>query len=208
MAGRAASRAAESSMLANGLVSLAIMALMFAIPFVVFLIAGRRAGLRPADIGLRLRPVWAEVAWGILGYIVIMPAVILVTIAASRIPGAEDSAIHPIVYELGAPGSSAVLALLFILAAVFAPLTEETMFRGVFFNALAPRLGVAWSIVVSSLVFSILHPQLPVGGPAIYLLGVGFSALYAIRGSLVAPMVAHAINNGATLLMLTLVFAG
>jgi membrane protease YdiL (CAAX protease family) len=196
------------SPVAGVLISVVATAVMFAIPFGVLALVGPRAGLRFSNIGFRIRGLWPEVVWGVIGYAIALPLVVIVTLLVTRIPGVEDSAMHPIVNEVGMSGGTLTTVLLFVLAAVVAPLTEETMFRGVFFNALAPRVGTAWSLVIASLVFSILHPQLPVGGPAIFVLGAVFSTLYVIRGSLIPSMIAHAINNAAALLMMTLIFTG
>lgn len=79
------------------------------------------------------------------------------------------------------------------------------MFRGVFYRSMVGRLGVLPAMLVASGVFALLHPQLPVGFPGLFLLGIVFSYLYQARGSLVAPMTAHALNNGAIFVYLTLI---
>ena len=84
-----------------------------------------------------------------------------------------------------------------VLLAVLSGVGEEALFRG----ALQPEIG----IVASSLLFGALH----VGPDRRYLLwtlwavGAGFlfGALYAWTGGLLAPVVAHALHNGATLLL-------
>jgi uncharacterized protein len=83
---------------------------------------------------------------------------------------------------------------LFALAAASA-VGEELLFRGL----LVPLLGV----VLPSLAFGVLHQ---VRGPARWgwmawasLMGLLFSVLYAATGSLVGPVVAHLMINGANL---------
>jgi membrane protease YdiL (CAAX protease family) len=83
---------------------------------------------------------------------------------------------------------------LFALAAASA-VGEELLFRGL----LVPMLGV----VLPSLAFGALHQ---VRGPARWgwmawatLMGLLFAVLYAATGSLVGPIVAHLMINGANL---------
>lgn len=83
---------------------------------------------------------------------------------------------------------------LFALAAASA-VGEELLFRGL----LVPLLGV----VLPSVAFGVLHQ---VRGPARWgwmawasLMGLLFSVLYAATGSLVGPVVAHVMINGANL---------
>ena len=84
-----------------------------------------------------------------------------------------------------------------LLLAAFSGVGEEALFRG----ALQPEIG----IVAASLLFGALH----VGPDRRYLLwtlwavGAGFlfGALYEWTGGILAPVVAHALHNAATLLL-------
>ena len=46
---------------------------------------------------------------------------------------------------------------MFIQACISAPLLEEVFVRGVFYEVLRERLSVAWSVVITSVFFSIMH---------------------------------------------------
>ena len=84
-----------------------------------------------------------------------------------------------------------------VLLAVLSGVGEEALFRG----ALQPEIG----LVATSLLFGALH----VGPDRRYLLwtlwavgaGLLFGALYTWTGGILAPVVAHALHNGATLLL-------
>jgi membrane protease YdiL (CAAX protease family) len=69
------------------------------------------------------------------------------------------------------------------------------MFRGLLFHHLRRR----WSWLVSSLIvsgiFAMLHPQGWVAIPALSSIALVLSALREWRGSLIAPMTAHACSN-------------
>ena len=55
-------------------------------------------------------------------------------------------------------GSIIILFGLYLLACVFAPITEETMFRGVLFHHMRRRWSWAFSAVIVSSIFKILSP--------------------------------------------------
>lgn len=113
-------------------------------------------------------------------------------------PGPET---HPVVgwiYE----GDFWVRLACLGLAAGFAPVFEELFFRGTLQGYFRGRFRFFASALFTGLIFAALHPQGLYAIPALTGIGVGFSLLREWRGSLLAPMVAHAINNGSLVLML------
>lgn len=108
---------------------------------------------------------------------------------------------HPIVEWLADSDWRGRLQL-FVMACIAAPIVEETMFRGVLYRQLRDatfRWSVGTSIVVAALinsfVFAVIHPQGWLAVPALMSLAIGFSLLREWRGSLLASMTAHGINN-------------
>jgi membrane protease YdiL (CAAX protease family) len=89
--------------------------------------------------------------------------------------------------------------LLFGWAGVLAPVVEEMYFRGRLLSALDARIGRGWSAAVTSALFAAAH-GIPEFLPAY--LGLALALLYLRRrtGGLVAPILAHAINNAVALL--------
>jgi membrane protease YdiL (CAAX protease family) len=69
------------------------------------------------------------------------------------------------------------------------------------------RRHVSWiaSGILSALLFAMIHPQGWLGAPAIGMIGFTLSALREWRGSLIASMSAHALNNASVMLLLILV---
>jgi membrane protease YdiL (CAAX protease family) len=78
--------------------------------------------------------------------------------------------------------------------ALLVPVAEEFLFRGRMLRALDALAGTRVSLVVTSLAFMLVH-GIPIGFPAYFLFGVIFVVLRRRSGGLVAPIVAHAVNN-------------
>lgn len=94
------------------------------------------------------------------------------------------------------PGPAAVFT--FQALAVVTPMVEEVFFRGFVFAGLAPRLGVGWAMVASSVVFSLFHLDVGVFIP-ILVTGLLLAWLYHRTGSLWPCMLAHGGQNALAL---------
>ena len=92
-------------------------------------------------------------------------------------------------------GSFKTTLQILVLASLFAPIIEETMFRGLLLHHLRQK----WHWVISSLVvatiFAVIHPQGITGVPVLIAIALVLAALREWRGSIIAPMTAHALNN-------------
>ena len=109
---------------------------------------------------------------------------------------------HPMIYEIG----RGPWFLLFwtLMACVWAPIVEETMFRGALFGYLRRRAPWAISGILTAFVFAAVHPQGWIGIPLLATIGFILSAVREWRGSIIASMSAHALNNASAVLMLVL----
>ncbi len=158
------------------------------------------------DVGLTAGAgVVREVGYGVLTWCAAVPlaaAGFVIAFILSALTGQSVSdATHPI-QEALADGGLAVRVALLVLAAVFAPFVEEIVFRGVLYRHLRERLGgmghlasFVVAALASSALFAAIHPQGIVFAPILAGLGVAFCIARELRGSLIAPMVAHGINN-------------
>jgi membrane protease YdiL (CAAX protease family) len=106
------------------------------------------------------------------------------------------------------------MPLVWIGTGLLVPFSEEAFFRGMGQTLLGNVLRSRWLVVVfSGLLFGVIHvgggetPQ-PHVGPAIAALGILLGAVYLRTGSLVAPVVLHALFNCKTLLWESLGAAG
>ena len=86
-----------------------------------------------------------------------------------------------------------------ILTALFVPLCEELLFRGVVQRALRPALGPAGAIFVAATLFGLFHGH-PVHALVAFLLGLAAGYALEATGTLWAPFLVHAANNGAAIL--------
>ena len=94
------------------------------------------------------------------------------------------------------------LPLLLAWGALLVPVTEELLFRGRMLRALDGLAGRKVSVVATSAAFMLVH-GIPVAFPAYFVFGLIFAFLRRRTGGLVAPIVAHAVNN-----FLGIAFAG
>lgn len=95
---------------------------------------------------------------------------------------------------LSADPTTVQIVLGVVAAVIAAPLGEEVFFRGFLFGSLRGRLGFGRAAVISAAVFAIFH-VIPLLAAAMFFVGLGLAWLYERRGSLVAPIGAHAMFN-------------
>ena len=84
-------------------------------------------------------------------------------------------------------------------AAVWAPVIEEMYFRGRLLDALTIHASPAWAALITSAAFALVH-GVPEFIPAYLLFAAVLLWLRRRTGGLVAPIVAHMINNAFALL--------
>lgn len=158
------------------------------------------------------RGVLRETAAGLQCYITAVPLLVaglivfaLLSAIAEAVSGGAGEPSHPVVDLLGGAGALEIV-MLFALASIAAPIVEEIAFRGLLYGHLRgvvePRIrlvSVLVAALASSVVFAIIHPQGVLFVPALGGLAVGFCLFRELRGSLIAPMVAHGVSNAVTL---------
>jgi membrane protease YdiL (CAAX protease family) len=197
-------------MLLQGLIMLLSLAAALAWPVLRGIPRSRMA----REIGLQAGPhPLREVLSGIACWIGALPLVglgLLLTLGLMRLQqalrggvplGPTDMPTHPIAGEV-AEGGWAIRAQVFVLAAVVAPLVEETMFRGFLYRHVRGKFGPLLAAVVVSFLFAVIHPQGVVAVPVLMALAIAFSLVREWRGSLLPGMVAHGVHNGLVTLLL------
>jgi len=164
-------------------------------PVLATYVKGRRS--LALDFGFAIEPV--DVGWGIGAGV----AALVFSIVANLVWIAVSGGSAPDNTEFLPTDDHSVVSVLVIfgLVAVGTPIVEELFFRGLFLRSAARRLGTPLGVVVSSLVFGLLHFQ---GGLAsglfIVVVTASYGALFAVLAvwsrRLGPSIVAHALVNG------------
>jgi membrane protease YdiL (CAAX protease family) len=173
--------------------------------------------------------VFAEIGAGLASYAMTLPLLgvgVVLTLALMALVeamsppavggspfGPTGMPAHPIVELVSGP-DWVQRVLLLLVAAVAAPIVEETMFRGVLYRAMrnssrgiVRAVSVILSIGVVSFIFAAVHPQGWFAIPALGSLAAGMALAREWRDSIIAPMVLHATSNGIIMTLLMVIAA-
>lgn len=151
-----------------------------------------RAGEGFGAIGWLGRNFGREALLGVALFIPLFAGVALVQTVLRAAGLAEPSA--PPAFLLPDTSAERILALLLLVVVAVA---EETVFRGYLLRRLSQASGsVGFAVVLSTVIFAFGHTyQGALGIVAVAVIGGAFALIYLWRGSLVAPMVMHFIQN-------------
>jgi membrane protease YdiL (CAAX protease family) len=113
-------------------------------------------------------------------------------------------------FMTGAYGNVTSLPLLWFAIVVFAPLFEELFIRGFLFIGFArSRLGPAGAVILTTLVWALLHIQYGLYEIIIIcILGIILGIVRHRTGSLWAPIIIHSLNNLVAMILLHLTVGG
>ncbi len=89
---------------------------------------------------------------------------------------------------------------LLIPLAVLAPVVEELGFRGLLYGYMRGRTGVILSVIVSALVFAVLHVVIP----PLFVMGAILAVLAERYRSIVPGIVLHATNNALVVVIIAI----
>lgn len=146
------------------------------------------------------------IVWGIGGYLVALPLVIIVSLINQKIWQGQGGS-NPILPLALEGKDSAALLIFFLTAAVAAPIFEEIIFRGFLLPSLTRYMPVWSAIIASSLLFAIAHLSLSEVLP-LATLGMVLGVVYTRSRNLLAPMLLHSLWNSGTLLSLFVLGSG
>ncbi len=158
----------------------------------ILLAAQRRGGL--AGIGVvkpRARDVAGATLVGLSGWAFLAGVILPIQEWIAPTPPELERALE----NAAAPNLGALIAI-----AIVPALCEELLVRGGLAFALDRARGRWLAVLVSALVFGLLHAS-PYRFVPTFLLGCSFAAIALHAGSIVPTMIAHALNNGAIWLL-------
>ena len=165
---------------------------------VPILVAARRVDSRPwrviGYVSFKAKDLWLVAA--------AMGAQIAVTVIFTALffTPEQDTLVEDVEFN---ETTFTVLATIFLIV-IAAPITEETLFRGLFFGALRSRTPFWVAAGVSGIAFGSVHlagGDLAVAG-LLSLLGVILAWLYERTRSLGPPIVLHMVNNAIAIIPL------
>lgn len=153
-------------------------------------------GMTMADFGWRSRAPRGDVGVGLgaaaLGLALEIPLVLVGQLIGRIILDRPVEQPQQLAFE-GDP-STLILVITGIGAVILAPIAEESLFRGIVYKGFRSRLGVGVAALLSGILFGLVHVYpllwLPIGA-----LGYILALTFERRGSLLPPIVGHALFN-------------
>lgn len=181
-----------------------------AIGIAAILTLSRRSDERlPALLGFGRSAWWRGSFEGLVGSIIVVPVTFGVAFLTQAIYSwlkYQHPLLHPLLDTLGKSASPWLTGVIVVSAIIVGPVFEELFFRGLLQTALAAGMSRAgWSgkpavviaVVVSSVLFTLVHGQLWMM-PPIYFLSLCLGLSYERAGNLWTPIVIHACFNAVS----------
>jgi membrane protease YdiL (CAAX protease family) len=138
--------------------------------------------------------------WGLGGYCVAFPTVVVVSLINEQIWQGQGGS-NPLLQLALESQDTVALTLFFLTAAIAAPIFEELLFRGFLLPSLTRYIPVWGAIFASSLLFAVAHLSLSEILP-LSALGLVLGVVYTRSRNLLAPILLHSLWNSGTLLSL------
>lgn len=155
--------------------------------------AARRAGASWRDVGVAKPTGWAPLAIGLAAGFIIYYLVGFCDYIVSLIGGIRPNE-HPVVAIVNEARNWKQMILPLVLSGLVVPLGEEVFFRGFAYPVLRNRIGVWPAIILTGLVFALLHFDV-FGLLALTAAGIALTFLYERTGSLWSVVIAHGVWN-------------
>jgi membrane protease YdiL (CAAX protease family) len=111
----------------------------------------------------------------------------------------SDYPLQKNVNQLSISREISIIQLLSIV--VIAPVAEEFYFRGILFNYFEKRNGKLFILILTSLIFSIIHFNVP-ATPTLFMLGISLGLIKLTTDSIFITIIMHSIFNCIMLLMI------
>ena len=134
------------------------------------------------------------------------PIVVLITMVVQLLPGLKGDRQEIVQFFEAATknADTARMVVTIFLATIIAPVAEEFIFRGFLYGVTKRYTGIIGGMVFTSAIFAAIHLNLP-SFPALFVLAVCLNIAYEHTGSIVVPMVMHALFNFTQLVLIYLV---
>lgn len=141
-------------------------------------------------------------AWGVGGYLMAYPPVLLVSVLNAQIWQGKGGS-NPLLSLALENRDNVALLFFFVTAAIAAPVFEEIFFRGFLMTSLTKFLPAWGAVVVSGGIFALVHLSFSEVLP-LMTLGIMLGFVYGRSRNLLASIVLHGLWNSGTLISLFL----
>lgn len=177
--------------------------ILYAVPFLIYLYTIKKYDLSGIAIfeGSQsdLKQVWFFIPLIIMTIGVVWITVLLLYLVSSDLAAVYFNWLNSFEpFEIGSETTFLQYGLIFFSVAVFAPVVEEIIFRGIMIERFGSKYGYKVAVLLSSFFFGVLHMDI-IGA---FFFGVVLSVLYLRTRSLLLPFLIHAANNGAVMLLI------
>jgi membrane protease YdiL (CAAX protease family) len=168
----------------------------------------RRYQTTRADLGLTRLPSWMDIGLAPAGFVVYLLASGLLMYALTKlISGFNAAEPQEIGFQDLSQGYEYVLA--FVTLVIIAPVAEEAIFRGYLYGKLRKSVSIWLSILVTSILFGLLHMKWDSGllaginvGIDVFVLSIIMCSLREVTGSIWAGILLHMLKNGLAFYLL------
>jgi membrane protease YdiL (CAAX protease family) len=180
------------------LISSFIQTILFLFFIGVFVVGRHKLGIR--YLGLVKTKIGHWLGIGVINGVVLFFAVVLIGAIIIRFLPVEIKP-QPIAEIIVTAETKWERLIPFIVASIFAPISEELYFRGFLYPSLRKKIGVRGGILVTSLIFGGLHFDFVRMIPLAFG-GIWLNWLYEKSGSIYTSIVAHSVWNGIMTLLI------
>ena len=164
------------------------------LPTIAFILWRRHKAGRDSGIHFGLRRLHMPmILWGVL--LVMASGVVLEPLLALFPTEAYENVMQTIGF-----GGWAIMSTV-----IAAPILEEVLFRGVIFESFDERFGKGVAVIISALLFGVIH-GVPVQMVNAFVVGLVLGYIYLRTRSLISVIIIHAVNNAIA--YATMVFFG
>lgn len=176
-------------LIAGGVVYALSLAIVIGVPWLV-----KKSRTTKLELGIQRLPTFTDFLWVPAGAIVYLILTFIITALGMTFLTFVD---FNQTQETGFSGinSQAEYIMAFIMLVVIAPIAEELLFRGYLFGKLRKYAPVWISILITSLLFAIVHFAWNVGLD-VFALSIVLCVLRVITGSLWPSIMLHMLKNG------------
>ncbi len=145
------------------------------------------------SLGLRGLPTWTDIGLAPIGYVVSVLLATGLTALFNLMPWFNANESQDLGYSLYMMGFERGLA--FVMLAIIAPIAEELIFRGWLYGKLRIKIPKWVAILITSLLFGLIHLQWNVG-VTVFCMSIVTCILREITGTIYAGMLVHMLSNG------------